>query len=311
MRFLFLALLVLLTSEGFAADTPATSTPRLQSRYALVLDEEGKELVSKNPDSVASIASVTKVMTAMVALDANPDLDEILTITSDDKDYLKHSFSRMPIGTQLPRRVVLTLALSSSENRAAHALSRYYPGGESAFVEAMNQKAATLGMTSSRFRDPTGLNPGNISTARDLAIMVQAAMQYPLIREASTTKQMLIHPMAKRMPMQYKVTNSFLRNNNPNWAIYLSKTGFTDEAGRCLVMQAKASAKTMTIVLLNGTGKLTPYGDAERVRQWLAKKSGQFVASAEESERRPARVKKTYRRPTAAKRSNRHLAAAK
>ncbi|MBU0498914.1 MAG: serine hydrolase [Gammaproteobacteria bacterium] len=279
MRFLLLALCVFLTSEGFAAGSSATSAPRLQSRYALVLDEDGKELVSKNPDSVTSIASVTKVMTAMVALDAKPDLDEILTITGEDKDTLKHSFSRMPIGSQLSRRVMLKLALSSSENRAAHALSRYYPGGEQAFIQAMNQKAAALGMTHSRFRDPTGLNPGNISCARDLAIMVQAAMQYPLIREASTTKQMQVRPMAKRKPMQYKVTNRFLRNNSPNWTIYLSKTGYTEEAGRCLVMQAKTAGRTMTIVLLDASGKLTPYGDSDRIRKWLTK-SSRRVASA-------------------------------
>jgi len=278
MRFILLTLMVLLTSEGFAAAQAPAASPRLLSRYALVLDEEGHVLVSKKPDSVASIASVTKLMTAMVALDANPDLDEILTVTADDRDNLKHSFSRLPIGAQLTRRETLMLALSSSENRAAHALSRYYPGGEATFVQAMNQKAAALGMTSSRFRDPTGLNPGNISTARDLALMVQAAAQYPLIREASTTKSMQVRPMAQRKPMQYKVTNRFLRSNNPNWTIYLSKTGFTDEAGRCLVMHAKAAGKTMTIVLLSSTGRQTPYGDSDRIRNWLAK-SNHRVAS--------------------------------
>lgn len=277
MRFILLALLVFTSFQGTAS--AAAASPNLQSRYAMVLDEEGNEIVSKRADSPTSIASVTKLMTAMVVLDANLDLSETLAVTADDIDQLKHSHSRMPIGAQLTRRQMIVLALSSSENRAAHALSRYYPGGETAFIEAMNRKAAALGMANSRFRDSTGLNPGNISTARDLAKMVEAAAQYPLIREASTTKSMEVRVAAKRKPLQYKVTNGFLRSNNPNWNIYLSKTGYTEEAGRCLVMQARAAGKKLTIVLLDANGRRTPYGDSDRIRAWLAK-SNRHVASA-------------------------------
>jgi D-alanyl-D-alanine endopeptidase (penicillin-binding protein 7) len=164
---------------------------------------------------------------------------------------------------------MLIIALSASENRAAHVLARYYPGGERAFVSGMNAKAQLLGMSSTRFHDPTGLNPDNISTARDLAIMIDAAMNYPLIRKASTTKQIKVRPFRKSKAMEYKVTNRLLRNNNHNWTIYLSKTGYTNEAGRCLVMRAKTAGKTITIILLNAFGKLTPYGDSNRIRKWL------------------------------------------
>ena len=247
----------------------AANGPTLKARHVLVLDEKGEILFSKKADSPTPIASITKLMTAMVVLDGKQNLKKVLTITGADRDKLKNTGSRLKNGAKLTREQMLKIALLASENRAAHALARYYPGGEKAFINAMNAKAQLLGMSNTRFRDPTGLNPGNISTARDLAVMIDAAMNYPLIRKASTTKQINVRPFRKRKAMEYKVTNRLLRNNNYNWTIYLSKTGYINEAGRCLVMRAKTAGKTVTIVLLNAFGKLTPYGDSNRIRKWL------------------------------------------
>lgn len=255
----------------FVAPSPllAANDPALKARHALVLDENGATLFSKKADSPTPIASITKLMMAMVVLDAKQNLKKVLTITKADRDKLKNTGSRLKYGARLTREQMLKIALSASENRAAHVLARYYPGGESTFINAMNAKAELLGMSSTRFRDPTGLNPGNISTARDLALMIDAAMNYPLIRKASTTKKINVNPFGKGKSMEYKVTNRLLRNNNFNWTIYLSKTGYINEAGRCLVMRAKTAGKTVTIVLLNAFGKLTPYGDSNRIRKWL------------------------------------------
>jgi len=256
----------------------AGNGPLLKSRHVLVLDEKGAVIVSKKASSTTPIASITKLMTAMVVLDAKQNMKQVLTITKKDRDTIKKTGSRLRFGAKLTRKEMLRLALSASENRAAHALSRYYPGGEKGFVLAMNKKAKTLGMKKTRFRGPAGLNPGNISTARDLSIMVKAAMKYSFIRKASTTKKVVVRPFKKGKRMEFNITNRLLRSNDSNWDIYLSKTGYINESGRCLVMRAKTADKTMTIVLLNAQGKLTPYGDSNRIRKWLLGNNQEHLA---------------------------------
>lgn len=270
-------LLLLLFFLAVPAHLLAASGLDLKARHALVLDEQGGTLYSKNADSPTPIASITKLMMAMVVLDGKQNLKNVLTITKADRDRLKNTGSRLRYGARLTREQMLVIALSASENRAAHVLARYYPGGERAFISAMNAKAQLLGMSSTRFRDPTGLNPGNVSTARDLAVMIDAAMNYPLIRKASTTKQTYVRPFKKGRGMEYRVTNLLLRNNNYDWTIHLSKTGFINEAGRCLVMRAKTAGETVTIVLLNAFGKLTPYGDSNRIRKWLLQNNSKYA----------------------------------
>ena len=267
MPHLLLILLVFFTAPSLAATEK--SQPNLKAKHVLVLDDKGNVLVSKKADSPTPIASITKLMTAMVVLDAKQNMRQKLTITKADRDTLKLTGSRLKYGAKLTRKEMLRIALSASENRAAHALSRYYPGGKRAFIKAMNAKAKALGMSKTRFRDPTGLNPGNISTARDLAVLVNAAMEYRFIRKASTTKKTFVRPFKNKKTMEYWITNRFLRSTNWKWRIYLSKTGYIKEAGRCLVMRANTAGKTMTIVLLNSFGKLTPYGDSNRIRKWL------------------------------------------
>jgi len=195
------------------------------------------------------------------------DLKENITVSKADRDLVQLTGSRLEPGAKLSRRDMILIAIMSSENRAAAALGRTYPGGTEAFVEAMNKKATGLGMSSSHFADPAGLNPENQSTAEDLAKMVAAADGYPLIRQASTTRHMEVRPYAKRGPLTYNNTNRLLKN--PNWDIALSKTGYIHEAGRCLVMKATIKGESVSIVLLNSFGKLTPFGDSNRLRQWL------------------------------------------
>lgn len=242
-------------------------TPGLRSASALILDAQGNIIYGKDTDSVRSIASITKLMTAMVILDAGLDLAEPVTITKEDRDLVRLTGSRLDYGATLSRREMILLAVMSSENRAASALGRTYPGGLDAFVTAMNRKAEALGMSNSHFADPAGLRTENLSTARDLALMVTAASDYPLITEASTTREMVVHPYSRRGPLTYRNTNRLLKNDN--WDIDLSKTGYINEAGRCLVMKAKIEDEELSIVLLNSFGKLTPFGDSNRLRRWL------------------------------------------
>lgn len=238
----------------------------LQSSAALVQDlTTGEFVFEKNGSTVVPIASITKLMTAMVTLDANPNLNETLTIGEEDVDTLKGSRSRLHVGTQLSREQALLLALMSSENRAAHALSRHYPGGTAAFVAAMNRKAQSLGMTHTRFEDPTGLTANNVSTARDLAKMVSAAHHYPLIREFSTTPGATVEVAGR--PMAFNNTNALVKSDS--WEIGLSKTGFIQEAGKCLVMQAHVAGRPVAIVLLDSAGKMTRIGDANRLKRWM------------------------------------------
>lgn len=241
--------------------------PDLRSKAAIIVDGDGREIYSKDADSVRPIASITKLMTAMVIIDSGLDLDETITVTSNDRDLQKLTGSRLDYGATLSRRDMIMLAIMSSENRAAAALGRTYPGGTERFVSAMNAKAALLGMSHSNFADPAGLNVDNTSTARDLMKLVQAASNYPLIHEASTTTRIEVHPWKDRGPLVYGNTNRLLKNDS--WSIELSKTGYLNEAGRCLAMLARINGEPVTIVLLDSFGKLTPFGDSNRLRQWM------------------------------------------
>ena len=241
--------------------------PNLRSASAIVLDGNGDIIFSKDTDTVRSIASITKLMTAMVILDAQLDLEEKLTITKADRDLIRLTGSRLGAGAKLTRRELLLLALMSSENRAATALGRTYPGGMDKFVAQMNRKAKSLGMNNSRFADPAGLRTENLSTASDLARMLTAANGYPLITQATTTLREEVRPYSRRGPLNYVNTNRLLKSTK--WDIELSKTGYINEAGRCLVMQANIEGEPISIVLLNSFGKLTPFGDSNRLRQWM------------------------------------------
>lgn len=244
----------------------------LKSSIALVVDlADGQTLYGKNVEQVAPIASITKLMTAMVALDADLPLDDNIVIDQADVDQLKHTTSRLTVGTGLTRGDMLRLALMSSENRAAASLSRAYPGGREAFIAAMNRKAVELGMFSTRFVDATGLSSENVSTAKDLAKMVKSAYDYPLIRQFTTTPAHDV-ATARGRSLQFRNSNGLVKN--PAWEIGLSKTGFISEAGRCLVMQAKIAARPFVIVLLDSWGKNTRIGDANRIKKWLESRSG-------------------------------------
>ena len=242
----------------------------LSSASALVVDEAGRAVYAKRTREQRPIASITKLMTAMVVLDAAVPMDEPVTILEEDRDQLRHSRSRLRIdrAATLRRREVLAVALMSSDNRAASALGRTtLPGGKPAFVEAMNRKAAALGMTDSRFADPTGLDGNNTSTAEDLVMMVRAAAGYPLIREITTSGSMEVHPYGDAGTLQYRNTNPLVRT--PGWHLELSKTGFVNEAGHCLVMRAVIGGRLLSIVLLDSPGKRSPVGDSTRLRKWL------------------------------------------
>jgi D-alanyl-D-alanine endopeptidase (penicillin-binding protein 7) len=267
---LVLVLAVAIPAGAFAASSKFADLPGhpdLRSASAIVLDSDGNVIFGKDVDTVRSIASITKLMTAMVVLDAGLDLDEKLTITNADRDLIRMTGSRLDVGAILTRRELILLALMSSENRAATALGRTYPGGMDAFVAQMNRKAKSLGMNNSRFADPAGLRTENLSTARDLARMIAAAKTYPLITQSTTTVREEVQPYTRRGPLSYGNTNRLLKN--ANWDIELSKTGFIRDAGRCLVMLAKIEGEEVSIVLLNSYGKLTPFGDSNRLRQWM------------------------------------------
>ena len=241
--------------------------PHLRSASALVIDIDGNVIYGKDIDTIRPIASITKLMMAMVIIDSGVDLQEKITVTRDDRDLVQLTGSRLEYGATLTRKQMILLAIMSSENRAATALGRTFPGGMKQFVTQMNAKAAELGMRHSRFADPAGLNVENMSTASDLVKMVAAAYGYPLIRQASTTRRLEVHPYAGRGPLTYGNTNRLLKNES--WDIALSKTGYINEAGRCLVMQANIEGESVSIVLLNSFGKLTPFGDSNRLRKWM------------------------------------------
>lgn len=250
--------------------------PNIQSSAVAVIDQRtGAILYERNAGAVVPIASITKLMTAMVVLDAAADLSEELTISRGDVDTLKGTSSRLAIGTRLTRETMLHLALMSSENRTAAALSRYHPGGRSAFIAAMNAKARELSLHDTRFADATGLSPANVSSARDLIGLVAAAHSYPLIREFSTSEELQVKVRGR--PQLFRNTNALVRNED--WQIGLSKTGFTSEAGRCLVMQTWLDNRPTIIVLLDSWGKLTRIGDAKRIRRLIESLASQGIAA--------------------------------
>jgi D-alanyl-D-alanine endopeptidase (penicillin-binding protein 7) len=251
--------------------TDLKGSPNLRSASALVINAEGNVIYGKDIDTVRPIASITKLMTAMVIIDSDLNLNEKITVTKADRDLVQLTGSRLEYGASLSRREMILLAIMSSENRAATALGRNWPGGMTKFVRAMNKKAKQLGMDNSHFADPAGLHVENKSTARDLMKMVTAARGYELIRQASTTTRIEVRPYAKRGPLVYGNTNRLLKNDT--WDIALSKTGYINEAGRCLVMQANIEGEQVSIVLLNSFGKLTPFGDSNRLRKWMLAKS--------------------------------------
>jgi len=270
---------------------------RLASLNAVIVDASAhRSVYAKGADAVTPIASLTKLMTAMVTLDAGLSPDETITIDMDDLDFLKGSHSRLRMGAELPRREMLRLALMSSENRAASSLARTYPGGSKAFVTAMNAKAAALGMTHTRYADSTGLSALNVSTANDLALLVAAAAEYPQIRDFSTTGSHYVEVQPSGQILGYNNTNNLVKNGQ--WDIKLSKTGYIREAGKCLVMLATIASKPFVIVLLDSAGKYTRLGDAQRVRHWL--ETGETLpATAEAKPAAKARKAKpvAYRAP--------------
>jgi len=303
---LVLSYLMAVVPASAAEEAVTTDAPRildakklkLASANVLVLDAKaGEPIYAKSADAVTPIASVTKLMTAMVVLDAGQPLDESIDVGVGDLDLLKGTHSRLSLGAALSRREMLHVALMASENRAASSLARHYPGGMEACVRAMNRKAQSLGMTRTHFSDPTGLSSENVSTAGDLALMVRAAAAYPLIREATTTSSRYVEVQPSGRILGYNNTNSLVRSGQ--WDIQLSKTGFIREAGKCLVMLANIASREVVIVLLDSYGRLTRVADAKRVKHWL--ETGQSLPVAQ-----PAKSKrvKGALMPTSATRSS-------
>jgi serine-type D-Ala-D-Ala endopeptidase (penicillin-binding protein 7) len=257
------------------------SEVQLNSSAVLVVDQAtGEVLLDKNADVALPIASITKVMTALVVMDADLPLSEVITIEKEDTQLEKYSSSRLRMGSKFTRAELLHLALMSSENRAAHALGRTYPGGMDAFVKAMNDKADELSMTNSNFSEPTGLSSKNMSTPRDLARLVNAAHEVPLIRQYSTATAAIVKVGAQQQ--QFRNTNALTRNDK--WEIGLSKTGFIRDAGKCLVMQATVDQQDVIIVMLDAQGSASRLSDAERIRRWLStEKDHQAAVSAARS----------------------------
>ena len=246
--------------------------PEVRSSAVVIFDGADESLLyAKNAKQAMPIASITKLMTALVVRDADQDLNEVLTITTEDRDTKKGTTSRLLIGTELTRADLLHLALMSSENRAAHALGRSYPGGLKAFVRAMNAKAKELGMKSARFVEPTGLSSSNVSSAADLVKLVTAASRDPLIRHYSTNQSHEVE-VGNRI-LQFRNSNAL--TSKEDWHIALQKTGYTSEAGRCLVMTAFMQERPVVMVLLNSVGKYTRIADARRVRVWMERSIGE------------------------------------
>lgn len=249
----------------------------LNSSAALVIDQiSGEVLVDKNPKTALPIASITKLMTALVVADADLDFDEMITITGEDADLEKNASSRLAVGTTLTRGKMMHLALMSSENRAAHSLGRTYPGGMDAFVAAMNAKAREIGMLSSAFTEPTGLNPGNKASPEDLVKLIEEAYRVPEIREFSTDQQTTV--LVNGKPTLYRNSNALAHGDT--WALGLSKTGFIREAGRCLVMQANIDGRPVVIVMLDAAGKSQRLEDAEKIRQFVERQASVAVAGS-------------------------------
>jgi D-alanyl-D-alanine endopeptidase (penicillin-binding protein 7) len=265
---------ILLISAAFSALGKESADPKLKSGSVLILDQDhATVLYSRNSDVAAPIASITKLMTALVVLDAKQSLGEPLQITADDRDLPKASFSRLAVGTTLSRGDLMHLALMSSENRAAHALGANYPGGMTAMVAAMNAKAATLGMSNSHFVDPTGLSSLNVASPEDLARLVMAASKNPTIREYSTDPSYAVR--VRRHLVEFHNTDNLVKNRD--WNIIVQKTGFINEAGKCLVMNAVIDRRSVIIVLLDSYGRYTRVADAKRIKTWMESVNGHGV----------------------------------
>ena len=282
-RSLFLSLSLLLPCLVHAQSiTLDPANLQLASAHALIIDLDTSEtLYSRNPDVIVPIASVTKLMTAMVVLEDldNASLDDWIAVDISKTKEMKNVFSRVVLGSQLRRKEMLLLALMASENRAAATLAHHYSGGYDAFIKAMNRKAADLGMVNTRFVEPTGMSPDNVSTPRDLARLIQAAAKDPVIAELSTTPQKDIKFRTPRSMMTFYNTNPLARTGT--WKIEASKTGFHSHAGRCLVLQAQIQERHLAVVLLDSFGKYSHVGDVRRVQRWLETgKSGKLSASA-------------------------------
>ncbi|OCX91389.1 MAG: D-alanyl-D-alanine endopeptidase [Pseudomonas sp. CO183] len=250
------------------AQAAKPAVQELASGSALLVDLNTNEvLYSSNPDMVVPIASVTKLMTAMVALDAKLPLDQVLPVTIRDAKEMQGVFSRVRIGSEISRRELLLLTLMSSENRAAASLAHHYPGGYPAFIQAMNAKARALGMSRTYYVEPTGLSERNVSSANDLVKLIRASRQYPLIQQFSTTDEKTVAFRKPNYTLGFRNTNALVRKNN--WDIQLSKTGFTNAAGHCLVMSTTMKQRPVAFVVLDAFGKYTHMADANRLKKWL------------------------------------------
>lgn len=265
-------------SAGDMAGLNATRDPlSLKSNVALVIDQKTSQVIfEKNSSVPLPIASLTKLMTAMVVVEAHQDMDEMLEVTADDIDHEKNSSSRLRVGSRLSRANMLHIALMSSENRAASALGRNYPGGLPAVVAAMNAKAKSLGMFDTHYVEPTGLSSQNVASARDLAKLVTAAYKKPIIREYSTDTTYAVNPGG--YVLQYMSSNRLVRNST--WDIGLQKTGYISEAGHCLVMQAEIENRPVVMVFLDSKGKYSRFADANRVRRWVEVSKPQILTQA-------------------------------
>ncbi|WP_342246671.1 D-alanyl-D-alanine endopeptidase [Pseudomonas sp. OTU5201] len=249
---------------------PARDPAKLQlsSRSAALVDlNSGKVLYARNPTRVMPIASVTKLMVAVVVLESKQPLDEVLTVTIRDNREMRGVYSRVRLGSQLSRRELLHIALMSSENRATSTLAHHYPGGYRAFIAAMNAKAHALGMKSTRYVEPTGLSPMNVSTANDLVVLLKETRKFPLMTQLSTTESKTVTFIKPRYSLGFRNTNGLVRK--PNWSIQLTKTGFTNDAGHCLVMLTRMNQRPVAMVLLDAYGRYTHMADATRMRRWL------------------------------------------
>jgi D-alanyl-D-alanine endopeptidase (penicillin-binding protein 7) len=266
------------SSHAAVAELTKEGDPNVRSTGVFVFDPTtGQTLFSKNADQQAPIASITKLMTAMVVLDANLPLEEAIEISAEDIDHVKNTTSRLPIGSHFRRDDLMRLALMASDNRAAAALGRTYPGGVEAAVAAMNAKAQTLGLVQTRYVDSSGLSPHNVSSPADLGKLVAAASSYELIREYTTTQAVSVQLPDSKRKMNFVNTNALVRSSD--WKIGLSKTGYINEAGKCLVMQAMIANQPIVIVLLDSWGRLTRVADANRIRHWVEKNSARLLAT--------------------------------
>lgn len=270
-------------NPSFVEDYDGSQPLMLMSGKALIVNQDtGEVIYAKNTNQPTPIASLTKLMTAMVLLDANLNMQELVTVTDEDIDYIKGTGSRLALGTRLSRNDLLHLALIASENRAASAIGSSYPGGRMQFIKKMNAKAQFLGLKNTHFADPTGLDSQNISTAEDLVRMVKAAYEYEAIRQITTSTNHEVYVPGYDNMMTFNNTNGLVRNSD--WQIGLSKTGFISEAGRCLVMQATIADQPMIIVLLDSYGKYSRIGDANRIRKWVEYNSVPVLTTTGHSE---------------------------